>query len=419
MKKISILLFALFSVLLTNAQHKHRVPVAYISIKEHGVKQNFDTLIIYNSNNDLAIREIQTFDINGNTLTHITQKWINNSWRIENTTTCTYDDNNNLTSIILYNTNFSQYSGGKPVGSYSYTYDKNGNELTELSKYMGSNAEYNVSTYNEKGEMLTYSKKKWKNNKWAMETFFEYEYFPNGYLLSETFKGYNANKVLRGEKRSYTYGANDNVQSETKFDLKDNIWLKSYRKAYTYNSNNKTSENIKYWKQDKWESNSRENLTYDANNNLLSSVKKEFNGRTWDTLQFLKYTYDIHNNQTSKNNIHNNTKILFQYTYDKEQIQSKTRTYNMSSKSVSIFDLNGNLISYKLLIYENETWTDFKKVSYTYNYNGDYLTGKSETLIDGIWVLSKEQEKLNLFYNKEFKRSIYGSKFKASFVNIQ
>ncbi len=107
-------------------------------------------------------------DNNGNRLTDLNERWVNNAWVDFYRHTYTYDNNGNqLTDLSEYWTNITWVNSSR----YSYTYDNNGNQLTDLSEYWTNNTWVNSSrysyTYDNNGNQLTDLSEYWTNNTWV------------------------------------------------------------------------------------------------------------------------------------------------------------------------------------------------------------------------------------------------------------
>ena len=125
----------------------------------------WDTIIGYDANNNLAYRYTQKFNSNGNLINSTTEQWQNNAW-----------------------VNYERYT---------YTFNANSNMLTGLYEEWQNNAWLNiyidVYTYNTNGYMLTHLYKEWQNNAWADLALTTNTYDTNNNMMSELYSEWQNN----------------------------------------------------------------------------------------------------------------------------------------------------------------------------------------------------------------------------------
>lgn len=233
------------------------------------------------------------------------------------------------------------------TSTYTYTYDDQGNILTETTVSPRYTAK-DTYTYDARGNMLTHTYK--DNGKDYSEDYsYTYTYDANDNMLTERYVDkldpeYNYTSV-------YTYDAQGNTLTDkTEYDEGN-----SYTYTYTYDADGnclkETSLGPSY--------NSETTYTYDANGNTLT-CKTVYSDGDYSSYT---YTYDENGKLTS---------YAYEYRYGDEIYWSKN-TY------VSTYDEEGNLLS-SVTETTDQDGTERRETLYSYNGN----TTTIRTITDGV-----------------------------------
>lgn len=359
------------------------------SIYQNGEWVKYYESVFINGNElytyDLTFDTIKeaTYDEEGNILTYKESKYINNEWikllekkRI-----------NNILKI-LYQVDFDL--GGSISSKNEYTYDDNGNELSDiLSYYENDEWVYNSKTeytYDENNNKQTHTYSEFINGEWlvvrdaicingeqkyTLEISLsmykdilsknEYTYDENGNELTEVFSRYINDSFVYEEKREHTYKDNGDVLTEIYSEFRDGAWVKMQECKYI-NGNCidiyviGTNENNEF--EDKYE------RTINDNGDTLVYLYSEYVNNTWVDTYKNEFEYD------SNNNISLERTLMFingawDKTYEYIVINGQDLTTCETSTNLQgeytdkyeyTYDENGNLLTTTHYIYDNGNW---------------------------------------------------------------
>ena len=266
-----------------------------------------------------------TYDVQGNLLTELYQSSDGNkySWNY------TYDTRGNQLSAI--------YADSYGEEAHFFIYDSTGNKLSQTNKY-GHDGEVGESTinwtYDVSGNVLS--------KKSSDGTGVEYTYDLNGNILSKTLIDYTSDGETLGRKiTTYTYDLNGKLLSK----LDEDGW----GNEYTYDANgNMISE------KETWSYGERVTIyTYDTNGNKLSEKDKDGNG--------YEYTYDA------------NGKVLTEtYISVVGNADDGTISYEKDKVISYTYDTYGNVLTKKV----KDRWSEIEEIdtySYLFDKNGNLL----------------------------------------------
>lgn len=243
----------------------------------------------------------------------------------------------------------------------TYTYDANGNLLTETSVYADYTAK-TTYTYDASGNMLTYAYK--DNHKDYPETYtVTYTYDANGNKLSERhvdelYPEYSYTSV-------YTYDSKGNVLTE-KTDYADNDY---YHVTHTYDANGNLISSTYESRYGDYSSKYTYTNTYDAEGNLRSSIYEwtagedasrtetlySYNGNVTtvrtvydsdEVAEIQTYTYDDNDNLLESVYVYGTDRTQTVYTYDegnKMLSEETTSSDGTVSRTTYRYDAWGNL----------------------------------------------------------------------------
>lgn len=206
----------------------------------------------YDNNGNTILSAKNTYDENGN-IYQMFRYYEGDTEKID----ITLDENGNWQKVFWYiNDNMHR--------SYDYSFDKNGNMLSE-TEYISDGSKFNhiENTYDSDGKLL----KTTRTNYFGEETVYtdEYTYDADNKLIAETSRIDNELFILT----EYTYDAKGNILTEKAFNYYDDI---------------KTAkELIEY--------------TCDADGNILTEVRYSYNaeGKKEENIKIIN-TYDEHGN---------------------------------------------------------------------------------------------------------------------------
>ncbi len=260
---------------------------------------NWDTIFTYDDKLGLIQRLTQTFDIQGNGLTQLTEQWQANAWVNSERGTFFYDTNGNMLTGL-----YEEWQTNSWVNSwkYTYTYDANGNMLNYLFALWQNNAWVNSSkytyTYNANGNILTSLSEMWQANAWVNYSRNTYSYDANWNTLNFLVEKWQNNAWVNYFKYNYTYDANWNVLTLLTEEWQNNAWVNWARYTYTYDlTGNMLTSLFQLWQSNSWVNGIRETYTYDANGNSVTGKNEDWQSGNWNpgmgTLQLYSQKHSI------------------------------------------------------------------------------------------------------------------------------
>ena len=323
-----------------------------------------------------------------------------------------------------------------------YTYDENGNVLTETYSSTVDGQNVIVDQY-----IYTYT----EDNKLATEKYYaadesnvlclvsEYVYDADENIISEL---YYTQETVNEEKvdvisESYTREySGENITSEIYKKRVDGELVNQEKAVYSYDDKgNVVNESVCQWLVNAWYQTYCEEYTYDNYGNVLSQTTSEYKNtvnaetglvETTSDIVTVTYEYDVWNQQvkvTENINATENTITtvvydalgrvvsvaeddeLTAYTYDgndniltvTEGEDVTTYTYSDNGNLISRTNPNGTVASYVYDSYGNLTNHAFNGYAFTYNTLGSILTANSESgqLVNYTYSSTVEQNVLN------------------------
>ncbi len=246
----------------------------------------------------------------------------------------TYDENGNMLSEVKTAPDGKTYN-------YHYTYDNNGN-LIEMNYSNSSNqTSKDVYTYDDNGVLLQYV----NTNLGGRTTTCVYTYDSNGNLIKDvqTSKGSQPDSEVIMEIYEYVYDAHGNLVKEI-LPAIDGAPA-DYGNVYTYDSKGNLTKIVKVASDGKTE---MYEYTYDDNSNM---VKKEYTNRN-NSKDVNEYTYDSEGRvikEVSYSSENEDRKTVYDYTYDENGNLIKSATTNHAGTVT-----NSTEIEYKLVYFPFE-----------------------------------------------------------------
>ena len=242
-------------------------------------------------------RIIFEYNPQGLLLEEVSQHEENNSWIDINSTTYTYDSNNNM---------LTKLDKSEEINSYlsTYTYDSNNNVLTETQQAWDNNLWKNFRlytyTYDSKNNILTILNQAWDNNSWKNSHLTICTYDSNNNMLTHSYLYSNNNSWINAESYIFTYDSNNNLLTKQYQRWSNASGANFYSYTYTYDSNDKLLTTLmQKMVNDSWVNFSQTIRTYDSNNNLLTILQQEWRNDSWvNDIQYLMI-YDENGNGIS------------------------------------------------------------------------------------------------------------------------
>lgn len=281
-----------------------------------------------------------------------------------------YDQDGYLLEIF----NESWSSGNwKNANRRTYQYDSHGNKILDLYEvwmdHMGPGEwmkwSREIFTYYENSLLFSYTLERVMSG-FELEKLVKYIYKYNGQgnVIEELTQKYSNYEWYDKTKNTYQYNPNGLIIAEI-IEEKLNDWIIDEKKTYDYSHDNLLmSEYIKSYENGVLEDLDSILYSYDINKNLKSVLTKEWLNEKWHDLTLVTNEYDISNNLISE---------LTQYKYKHEP------EWKNASKNQFVYQ-NDKLMKSEHSLWSNESWRG--RDQYTYRYD-DF--GNLESLIYKIW----------------------------------
>ncbi|MFH0733482.1 MAG: T9SS type A sorting domain-containing protein [bacterium] len=223
-----------------------------------------------------------------------------------------------------------------------FTYDLNGNMLTELEQLStGYNITRSSQIYDSSGKLVQKLQEIWQNLHWVNLFRSTYTYDPQGHLFSAYYEKWFTDIWVMGEFYTYTYDERGNLISRLLQGYQNNEFVNIQRYSYTFDeNNNKLSEERANWSNGDWEDYYHVQYTYDAQGVLLMDLTQEYLNSQW--------------------------RNSYQHTYT--------------------FGLQGNMLTDIWQMWVNENWTNYANIQYTYDFQGNLLTEIWKKWQNNLWV---------------------------------
>ncbi len=281
---------------------------------------------------DSTKKFIYTYDINGNTLSEITENLVNNNWVTSNRIFVSFDFNGKLLTykeeyldngIWLISSNFINqydqngnlileeyqdiYLGELVSGVISNTYNSSNLIVTSLDERIIGNSKENFElteyTYNSDNKLINRVVKSWSiNQQWnySLQEFFNYN--NNGLLETYTVQSRYNNNWVNIFKENYLYNSFNKIAEKKNEIAVADTWLNDSRETFTYN----TSGSLTNYQQEIWQINAWVNLTkleylYNSNGKIIIARKETYVNNAWQLDTKIYYSYNEENNFTSGN----------------------------------------------------------------------------------------------------------------------
>ena len=297
---------------------------------------------------------------------------------------------------------------------FTYTYDNNGNLLTELEEYWKDNAWVNYwrlsYTYGNSGNLVTELVELWTINSWGNDMRQTYTYDNSGNLLIHLYELWSNNTWMNSHRNTYNYDNNGNLLTHLEEVWMSNAWVNSWRYIYTNdNSGNILIKLDERWTNNQWVNSGRTAYSYDNNSNMLTLLIEQWINNAWVNSQRATYTYDNSGNRLTwfnekwtdtawvnsgraaytYDNSGNKMTVFGEYWNNNAWVNSWRFTYS--------YDYNGNQLTYLYEQWWNNAWVNYKRYTSTYDNNGNAIKGEYFNWINNSW--STATGLLSLTYN--------------------
>jgi hypothetical protein len=234
------------------------------------VTVHLDSMISYSGYEGNTIKEISTYDCDGNLMTLLTKRLVGSSW----------DD------YLLY----------------SFTYDTKGNVLSETDQYWDGIEWVDflifTYTYDHHGKLLTVL---YNDLYYGFLELITSAYDTKGNRVSELGKVWNGAEFENMELYTYTYNSNNDMKTMLGQYWNGAAWENSVHESWTYNPKHKwLTDLVKLWDGAEWTNYSKFNSSYDSRGNQVSYLGSLWiDGSGWVMITRNLYTYDAKNNMVS------------------------------------------------------------------------------------------------------------------------
>jgi len=296
------------------------------------------------------------------------------------------------------------YKVSGTVMRYTYTYDSNGNRLSDLcEKWTNNNwINYyrNTYTYDSNGNLLSYSDGQWTNNAWENSNRRYYTYDSNGNQLTELYEYLTLrNTWEKYSRETYTYDSKGNRLSCLREKWTNNNWSNDYKYTYTYDSNgNQLTDLSGQWTNYAWRNSNKKTFTYDSGGNRLTALSEQWTNNAWEIYGRITATYDSKGNQLT---------YLEEYWID--------YAYRNGYRGTFTYDSNGNQLTKLSEKSTNNAWVNYYRYSYTYDLNGNKLSGEyyNWNSTNNNWEQTEDEYDWEIFSNNKYFDEYSGFKVKV------
>lgn len=236
-------------------------------------------------------------------LTSATEEYFNGTtWIINNKTLYTYDANGNvLTEEYLYK-DYVNTEVWKTSSITTYTYNANNNLIEEIyedydtSTNTISYAYKTVYTYNTQNKLIEILDYNLDNNQWVEDSKVILTYNSNNYISMGVFYIWDGNNFVLdsddSERTTLNYNNDNQLYNIVVESWNGTSWVLDYKTDNTF-SNGTMMESLSYdYNESSWQITDKVEYSYDVYKNKLSENYSEINNGLWETTYKTTNTYD-------------------------------------------------------------------------------------------------------------------------------
>ena len=235
--------------------------------------------------------------------------------------------------------------------------------------YATSKTDTIIFTYDGNGNKLTELRKTWQNNAWVNSSRYTYSYDINGIYQFQIYETWVTNAWVGIYRISVKYSGN--IITLFLFEQwQNNAWVNASRQTYNVDGNNIVQNSIiEIWQNNAWVISGRESYTYDSKGNQLTGLRENWQNNAWVNYFRYTYIYDANGNRLT---------IL-----DEEWL---TDAWVNDFKYTYTYDSNGNMLTSLYELWQSNAWVNSDKYTYSYNTNGNRIVYLKEQWLSSAWV---------------------------------
>jgi hypothetical protein len=176
-----------------------------------------------------------------------------------------------------------------------------------------------------------------------------------------------------------TYDENNNMLTETRQDWVGDCsgdgcsgeWINNGRSTYTYDANNNLLTRIaEAWFYNSWRNHCQYTFTYNSNNNMTTQLYQTWRDDNSGWRNIFQYTYTYANNN------------MLMQLYERWQ----NDTWINEEKDTYTYNPNNNLLKQLSQIWQNGSWVNSSQINYTYDINNNLQTYLREQWRNNTWI---------------------------------
>ncbi|MCK5148523.1 T9SS type A sorting domain-containing protein [bacterium] len=200
--------------------------------------------------------------------------------------------------------------------------------------------------------------------------------------VSEIGYSYNADTQSYSfmTKSEYSYDVSGNIQEEIISGYLNGAWTNQTRDVNSY-ANGKITETLRYnYSNNTWQQYEKTTYTQNGENLLTQILFQEWDGQSWINIRRSVYTYNTgileHREQQNYTNGAwvNSVKEIFAHNGQQQQISLELYTWNsgqyqLSSRTLTTWNAQGNMEAEHIDISISGVWTAFQKLERSYDNN--------------------------------------------------
>lgn len=243
----------------------------------------------------------QTFDVNDNILTSLSESWNGSAWVNNWGTLFTYDGNNNTTTEIEIEWNGSNWDSSY---KYSYSYDVNNRLIAEIGQaWNGSNWENDYSfniTFDLNGNPIVTTLSEWNGTIWDSSSKNISTYNGNNLITLLRHQEWNGTAWEDNMQVATTYDMNNIVLTVTQQSWNGTAWVNTNMQTNTITNNDIVNEIYQMWQNNGWVNMFNVVKTYDGNDNLITETNQIYSVNAFENFSRITRAYNSFNQVTSE-----------------------------------------------------------------------------------------------------------------------